>query len=286
MKHFLLAAALLIGVNSFAQKEEKKKEKESKKEKEDKKAKEDVKYFYKEVTFETNDYSVFITDGVSTSGYVKFKMKVFNKTNDFLIVKPIEMGYTSVGKTAMTKDKTFIVAPNEEDWKVLDYKGTEMQVDQFVIEAKGIYKASAGGKGIQVADFDLPPSKNEFTIANTTCVLKKHEATTAKTTAKFDCVYSGDGVVIINPYRCAAVMPSGADNANAKKSKPILLEKGQSDDFTVAFEEVAGAGDMQKKAIKIKWNDTFKESKLMKLEAPKITIDKDEEKTKAKQKEK
>lgn len=285
MKHFLLAAALLIGVNSFAQKEEKEKKK-SKKEIEAEKAKENEKYFYKDVTFETDDYSVFITDAVATNAYVKFKMKVFNKTNDFLVVKPIEMSYTSGSKTAITKDKVFVVAPNEEDWKVLDYKGTAMQVDQFVIEAKGIYKASAGGKAIEVPNFDIPPSKNEFSVANTTCILKKHEATTAKTIAKFDCIYSGDGVIIINPYRCAAIMPNGSENANAKKSTPILLEKGQSDDFTVAFEEQSGAGDMQKKGIKIKWNDTFKESKLMKLEAPKITIDKDEEKTKAKQKEK
>lgn len=285
MKHFLLAAALLVGINSFAQKEEKEKKK-SKKEIEAEKAKEHEKYFYKDATFETDDYSIFITDAVATHAYVKFKMKVFNKTNDFLVVKPIEMGYSSVGKTAISKDKVFVVAPNEEDWKVVDYKGTAMQVDQFVIEAKGIYKASAGGKAIAVENFDLPPSKNEFTVANTTCVLKKHELTTAKTTAKFDCIYSGDGVIIINPYRCAAVMPNGTDNANAKKSSPILLEKGQSEDFSVAFEDVSGAGDMQKKGVKIKWNDTFKESKLLKLEAPKITIDKDEEKTKAKQKEK
>jgi hypothetical protein len=285
MKHFLLATALLIGVNSFAQKEEKEKKK-SKKEIEAEKAKENQVFVYKDASFETDDYSVFITDAVAKNAYVKFKMKVFNKTNDFLVVKPLEMGYTSGSKTAISKDKVFVVAPNEEDWKVVDYKGTAMQVDQFVIEAKGIYKASAGGKAIEVSNFDLPPSKNEFSVANTTCILKKHEITTAKTTAKFDCIYSGDGVIIINPYRCAAVMPNGADNANAKKSSPILLEKGQSEDFTVAFEEVSGAGDMQKKGVKIKWNDTFKESKLMKLEAPKITVDKDEEKTKAKLKEK
>lgn len=282
MKHFLLAAALLIAVNSFAQKEEKK----SKKEIEAEKAKENQVFVYKDASFETDDYSIFITDVVAKNAYVKFKMKVFNKTNDYIVVKPMEMGFLSEGKTATTKDKVFVVAPNEEDWKVIDFKGAGMQVNQFVIEAKGIYRASAGGKAIEVPNFDLPPSKNEFTVANATCILKKHELTTAKTTAKFDINYSGDGVIIVNPYRCAAVMPNGADNANAKKSSPILLEKGQSEDFSLAFEEVAGAGDMQKKGIKIKWNDTFKETKLLKSEAPKITIDKDEEKTKAKQKEK
>jgi hypothetical protein len=104
MKHLLLAAALLIGVNSFAQKEEKEKKK-SKKEIEAEKAKEQEKYFYKDATFETDDYSVFITDAVAAHGYVKFKMKVFNKTNDFLVVKPLEMGYSSNGKTAISKDK-------------------------------------------------------------------------------------------------------------------------------------------------------------------------------------
>ena len=67
-------------------------------------------------------------------------------------------------------------------------------------------------------------------------------------------------------------MPNGADNVNAKKNKTMILERGKTDDFTAVFNEVVNAGDMQKKSIAIKWNETFRESKLVKLNLAKIEL--------------
>ena len=52
----------------------------------------------------------------------------------------------------------------------------------------------------------------------------------------------------------------------------MLLEKGKSDDFTALFLEVKGAGDLQKKSITINWNETFRESKLQKLNVAKVEL--------------
>lgn len=268
MKHILLAVALLIGFQSFAQKEKKEKEK---------KAKDETKSFYKEATFETDDYVVNIVDAVAAADFSKFKMKVFNKTNDYLLIRTSEIGYSADGKKLTNKEKDFIVGPNDESNKVIDFKGINMQVPSYVIELKGIYKASAGGKVLSADNFDLPPSKNDFTTGGFTCTLKKHDANTDKVVARFDCIYSGDAIGIINPNKSAAIMPNNTDNANAKKNKPMLLEKGKMEEFIVQYNEVEGAGDLQKKAIKIKWNDTFRESKLLPLESPKITVEKKEE---------
>lgn len=267
MKHILLSLALVIGMQSFAQKEKKEKEKKAK----------DEKCLYKDANFETDDYVVNIVDAVAMPDFSKFKMKVFNKTNDYLLIKTSEIGFSADGKTLTNKEKDFIVGPNDESSKVVDFKGVGMQVNSYVIELKGIYKASAGGKILSADNFDLPPSKNDFTAGGFNCTLKKHEAKTDKVVAKFECIYSGDVIGIINPNKSAAIMPNNTDNANAKKNKPMLLEKGQMEDFVLQYNEVAGAGDLQKSAIKIKWNDTFRESKLMKLEAPKITVIKNEE---------
>ena len=72
-------------------------------------------------------------------------------------------------------------------------------------------------------------------------------------------------------------MANNSENANAKKIKPMILEKGKDDNFTVQFNEVPGTGDLQKTPIKIKWNDSFRESKLIKTEAPKVTVEQDTE---------
>ena len=67
-------------------------------------------------------------------------------------------------------------------------------------------------------------------------------------------------------------MPNGTENPNAKKNKTIILERDKNDDFTAVFNEVAGAGDLQKSKIAIKWNETFRESKLQKLNVAKVEL--------------
>ena len=43
---------------------------------------------------------------------------------------------------------------------------------------------------------------------------------------------------------------------------------------------MVGAGDLQKKPIKVKWNDAFKEGKLTRLANSKIVLEQDTEKKK------
>ncbi len=290
MKYIVLSLALIMATPFFSQekeeknekkdKKEEKKDKEGKKDKEEKKdkkekpSKDGSKFMYKDITVETDDYKVYIIDAVAVDGLSKFKIKIFNKTNDFLLVKPSEFAYKTESKTVANTEKNFIIAPNDETTRVIDFKGSTMLVEKYMIEVKGIYKASAAAKALEVPNFDLPPTKNDFSVGSFNCVLKKNEASTDKASAKFECSYNGDAIGIIFPYKAACIMPNGTDNANSKKNSGILLEKGRSDDFTLVFNEVVGAGDLQKKAVKIKWNDTFKESKLMKLADNVINMEK------------
>ena len=69
-----------------------------------------------------------------------------------------------------------------------------------------------------------------------------------------------------------------AINANNKKYAPVLLSKGGKEDFFVMFDEVQGAGDMQKKGFTIKWNDSFKETKLLPIKGTQIKMVKESEK--------
>lgn len=252
MKYLLLVIGLVLEISAFSQKKEKKLDP-------------GIKFFYKEVTVETDDYKAYFVDVVAVGKQIKYKIKLFNKTNDYLYVKPNEIVYVSDSKTLMSTDKNYVVPPNEEVSAVLDYKATELQVDKFKIELKGIYKVSAGGKITRIPNFDLPPSKNDFTSGNFYCILKKSDSETAKSYAKFECAYNGDVIGIINPNKSIAIMPNGSDNANSKNTKPMLLEKSKLDDFTVVFMEVKGAGDMHKKPIAINWNETFREAKPVKL---------------------
>lgn len=275
MKSILLACAFLIGVQAFSQK----------------KIDEKTKIFYKEMTIETDDYKVYILDAISTVGYSKFRMKVFNKTNDYIMIRPNEIVYNADGQTITGSgkmftggDKMFVIPPNEESNKTIEFKGEKMQKDKFTVELKGVYKVAATGKIIEAPLFELPASKNEFEAGPFTCTLKNSKVATDQSYAKFDCKYLGDGIAILDPYKCAAIMDNGKENANVKKYSGSLLEKGQNEDFSVIFNEIAGAGDMQKKGLKIKWNNSFRESKIMKLKDASIDVLKDDAKTAEKNK--
>lgn len=262
MRSILLAAMMLTGLSLFSQ------EKNAS-------AKEEKKVMYKEATAETDDYKIYIVDAVAYPAQSKFKMKVFNKSNDYLLIKPKEIVFMCSDKTLFSTDRTFVVAPNDEASLVIDYKDKNMQVEKYSLDVKGIYKVSAGGKISETPNFELPPTKNEFTTGNFSCTLKKNDSKTDKTVSRFECAYNGDGVGVINPIKVVAVMPNGADNPNSKKAKAMVIEKGVVEDFTLVFPEVKGAGDMQKKAIQVKWGETFRESKLMPLKGVKIDLEKE-----------
>ena len=269
MKYFLLIITLFFGFCAVAQDKDKAKEN---------KAKENLKYLYKEATVETDDYKIYIIDVVASLKQAKFKIKIFNKTNDYLLIKPTEFKYLAEAQILLGSDKTYVVAPNEEESKVIDFKGADMLTEKFAVEFKGIYKASAGGKVYSIPNFELPASRNDFTVENFTCSLKKAELKTDKSAVKFECQYVGDGVGIINPMKASVIMPNGKENVNSKRNQPMILEKGRKDDFTLVYLEVAGAGDMQKKAIQIKWNETLRESKLLSIGNTKIELIKESEK--------
>ena len=265
MKHLLLASIVVVSLISHAQINPKKDPKYD--------------YCYKETSFETDDYKIYFLDAVNTDERAKFKIRVFNKTNDYIIFKPTDLIFKINGSDLPSGDKPMTIGPNDESAKVIDVKGKGLQVEKFTFELKAVYKVAANSPGIKTADFDLPPSKNDFTTGNFKCKLLNNKLKTDKSSAQFGCTYEGDGIGIIDPYKCAAIMPKGKENANSKNYTGMLMDKGKYEDFNVEFKEISGGGDMQKGGLKIKWNDTFRESKISPLKGGTIQMEIDTEKS-------
>lgn len=241
-------------------------------------------YVYKETSFETDDYKIYIEDATAIDAWSKFKVRVFNKTNDYLILKPTDIIFNIDGKEIAGTDKQLIIVPNDEASKVIDVKGSGCQVDKYSVNIKMLYKVAANSPALKAEDFIIPVSKNDFTAGNFKCTLKKHELKTDKSIFKFVCVYEGDGIGILAPTQIAAVMPKGQDNANYNRNKGTLLERGKSDDFIVDIREISGGGDMQKEPWKLKWNETFKASKIEMIKGGTINLELDPAKTAEKNK--
>ncbi|MES2512792.1 MAG: hypothetical protein V4580_01555 [Bacteroidota bacterium] len=269
-----LASALLITASAYSQNFEK--------------------LFYKDLVKETSDVTVSVDNAVSTAGELKFKLKITNKTNDYLVYKPFESKFVIDGKETKASEKMMIIKPNESDFVTINLKGSGYnKIKNYSFSIEGIYRVATDGKAITAPNFKLPASQNEFKAGDFTCNMADLVKTSAKTAAKFKCTYSGDKIGVIHYTRPALKLPDGTEHANEKKpglldskSKEMLVMKGDEVNLNVEWEKMQGgkATDMQKIALEIIWNATFTESPAVKIATEVINLEFDEATTMAKNK--
>jgi archaellum component FlaF (FlaF/FlaG flagellin family) len=244
-----------------------------------------AKLYYKNTLVETNEVTLSVDNAVSTDVETKFKLKITNKTNDFIMFKPDECKFIINGKEIKPTEKPKTIEPNSSDWLIVNIKGGGYNsIKNYSFEIGGLYKVSTTGKVFETPDFKLPASKNDFKTGNYNLVLTKLVKESGKTEAKFDCSYNGDKVGVFFPSRMAVKMPDGNEYATLKpsgilaKKGPIVLTKGQTESFSGNWEKMAGGKtmDMQKVDMQIKWNETFTEVDPEKLKNETLNLEFDE----------
>lgn len=249
------------------------------------------KLYYKNIILETSEITISVDNAVSTDGETKFKLKITNKTADYIMFKPEECKFIVNGKESKPSEKAKTIEPNSSDWLIVNLKGAGYNsVRTYTFEIGGLYKVSTSGTVIEAADFKLPASKNDFKAGNYTLTMTKLTKESSKTEAKFDCAYNGDKVAIVFPSKMGLKMPDGNEYASVQpkgllaKKSPVLLTKGQTEGITGNWERMVGgrAMDMQKVEMFIKWNETFTEVTPEKLKNESLAFEFDEALTEAK----
>lgn len=245
------------------------------------------KIFYKSQTIENNDLKITIEDAVATPAGVKFRLRLINKTNDYIIYKPNESTFKINGKEAKPNEDWMIIRPNESDSKVIDLKGPGYLVaENFSFVLDGVYKANINEGAVNAPEFKLPPSQNEFKAGGFDITHVSNKKTTARTDAKFNITYNGDKIGIFEPKKVAMKMPDGKEYANYHSDKDaIVFEKGKMKSTSVAWKDVpTSSGDMQKDDMVILWRDAFKEVTPKKAPTQTLVIIFDQETTDLKNK--
>ncbi len=268
-----LCLSLVVGSTAFAQKKEK-----------------EVKYekmYYKNLTKETDDITITVDNAVSTDGETKFKLKIENKTSNFLIYKPEESKFVVNGKEMKSKEKVLIIKPNSSDFRIINLKGEKFNsVKTYSFVMEGLYSVSPDSKGIAAPDFKLPPSVNDLSAGSFKCSMTKLYKESDATDVKFKCVYNGSKIGFIDPSKVAVKMPDGNDYAAAKQgggllggsSGPIMLMKGEDDSFSLKWDRMEGGKkmDMQKVEMTILWRECFSEAVPVKMNAETLVMEFDE----------
>ncbi|HKC69535.1 MAG TPA: caspase family protein [Bacteroidia bacterium] len=230
---------------------------------------------YKDAKVESDYVTVDIVDAVSNEGGTKFKLKIQNKTSDYIIYKAEESKFVINGTEVQPKEKMLILEPNESGSRIINIKGAYNTVKNYSFVLGGLYKVSPNGSSLTAPDFKLPVSQNSFNVGNFNCSMTDLEKATAKTEIKFKCVYNGDKMGFVYLSKAAVKMPDGNEYANTHtKNKPILFMAGDHERLTLVWEKMKSGRDMDMQLVDmtILWHNVFVEAPFQKIASATIEM--------------
>ncbi|MBP9151379.1 MAG: hypothetical protein KBF73_03770 [Flavobacteriales bacterium] len=267
--NLLMAAVVSVGIctQSFAQKGKKDNPKHTNY------------YLDVEEAIETREVVMEFSNAVSRIDMLKFKTKFTNSTNDFLLIDPSKFTVTIEGTGTHPKEKQFILNPNENTSKTIDLKeGANFHVDQIEVDLAGFSRISLDGTPAKMEPFQLPATTNVMEFGNFEVNLKQLTQETKQTWARFEVKYKGNGYAIVDPSRISVKTEGGNQYANMqRKSKSILLEKGESKGIDVIVEIPANVVDMQFAKLFVNWGECMIETKAVPIEmSESVTFELDE----------
>lgn len=241
-------------------------------------AQQKIKYetvFFDDNAVETTHAKLAITDGVAEKEFIKVKLKVTNYTDKALVIKPEECSFTTQQGEIFSKDKWMVIAPRQQESKVIDVKGEDLKTTETTFKINGFYLCAAS-ETIATSEMPLPPQK-ELSIGNFKLELDGWDRDGKEIMIKYIVKYTGDKIGLFNPGKVLLKSPEGGVYKNQKeKDKTFSFKK--KEDFLIGFLYLS---DSKKDNI-IQWNDAFSEASPQKLEAISIPIKMDLAKTKDK----
>lgn len=253
-----------------------------------KEAKADPKHqnIYTETKVETDELIIEIIDPNAQMEFSKMKIRITNKTNDYILYKPDETEFVfdfgtvhPKGGNALVNGKNELIEPRGSNSRVITASGdNRFHVESFTINFKGFYRIPAEGKVYPAPDFQLPASSNDFKTGPFKVLMTNVEQKTQQTSVRFKVSYTGDNkhYGFVQQGKVVCKIASGQEYAMVNsKDKTVMLASGEEDKFNVYYQIPAKVVDMQFATMNLVWKDTFIESEIipMKSETVKMTLD-------------
>jgi hypothetical protein len=273
----LFAFCALLDVNTFAQRKPTDPKHEN---------------HYQATPVDTDEVSISFSDAHSQQEFTTAKIKVMNKTSDYILFKTNESAFKydfgeyhpSVG--GFFRGSKMMVAPKDSDTRILKVTGgSKFHVESLTLVLNGFNRVSSEGKVADAPDFKLPAAVNDFKAGAFKCSLEKIKKETKETEVTFKCVYQGNDIGIVDPSKITLKLENGQEYANDnRKSKAELVLPGEDVNFTASFHVPGKITDMQFANMLLVWKNTFTESKIVPITVGTSTLTIDPGMTEAKNK--
>jgi hypothetical protein len=231
--------------------------------------------FFEDVTEESIIARFNVTGALSENEVIKAKVKVTNYTDKTLVLKPEECFYTTAKGDLASRDRWIIIAPRQQESKVIDVKGNDLKTEATTLKINGLYVCN------HVESFDagsiaLPPEK-EMVIGNFRVELDGYDQDGKEIMIKYKIRYIGDKIGSFVPAKVTLKSAEGQEYKNMKEKDKVYSFK-KNEDYLVGFLYISDS----KKGNKLSWNTAFGESVPEKTENVNIELKMDFAKTKDK----
>lgn len=233
---------------------------------------------------ETEQLRIEVRRPHSQMNFSEITLRVFNKTDDFIIIKKHEWTFTSqengYGKQHPAESTVFIEPKGDitRPFKVLG--GVGFKVNNLEVIPGGIIQAPAKGEPVETVDFKFKPEKNSMMIGPFAVTVKKWRFNSKELSADFKIRYRGDAVGLVDESKIKIRTESGEVLYNTRaKEKPFVLVPMKTRTATAVrpFDKgLVGKGE----SVYVVWEEALMEAEGIPLEVPTMKFTYDSEKTK------
>lgn len=234
--------------------------------------------------FETDELKIEIIKPHSQVNFSQFSAKIYNKTDDYILIKKHEITFSSdemgYGDKHPAEGVWFIEPGGDITRSFKVEGGVGCKVAVIDVKMDGFSRAPADGTPIEAGEFKMKPEKNSLMIGPFAVTLKKWRFNSKELTADFKLRYRGDAVGMARESNIKIRTESGTvlDNTESKDKDFIMPPmKTRTVNVVQKFEN----GQVGKnESVYIVWEGALSEAQGTPLKVPGFTLKFDPEKTK------
>lgn len=232
---------------------------------------------------ETDELRIEIIKPHSQESFTEFTAKIFNKTDDYILIKKHETLFKSSDNgEKYPLESTVFIEPHGDITRPFKIEGgIGYKVDALEVIFGGFSRASTDAKPVGAGEFKMKPDKNSVMMEPFAVTLKKWRYNPKELTADFKIRYRGEAIGLVDESRIKIRKEDGSilENREAKE-KPFIIAPMKV--RTVNVIQFFNKGDIGKgESVYVVWDDALLESTGTPISVPGFSLTYDEAKTKS-----
>ncbi len=231
--------------------------------------------FFEDKNYESPTIKINLTGALSEFDLIKTKVKVYNYGDKTIVVKPEECYFTTHQGNVFSRDKWIVIAPRDNESKVIDIKTDNIKTDSTTLHLNGMYICKT--QEIYAAQAMLLPPEKEVKIGNFRLELDGFDRDGKEIMIRYKVRYVGDKIGMCVPKNITLKSPENGEYKNQKEKDKIHVFR-KNEDMIIGFLYISDS----KKDNTLHWNDAFSESIPEKIDNIAIDLNIDLIKTKDK----